>query len=797
MLVPLIWQKDYIETGKDLKTITDRLSETGSHVEEVFIKTSELEGIVVGHVLKQEKHPKADRLKVLTIDVGLNEPITIITNANNTKVGDELLVIKSGTKLDNGTLIEDHDFFGIVSQGMLTAYSELGYDDSVIPRELRDGVIVISENSHYEPGTPAVEVLNSNSPVIEYEITPNRSDCLSIMGMARETAASFGEKITYPSIEYKTNLEDISSYANGVELKSKSVLRYTARVVKNVRIEKSPQWLQNALMLAGIRPINNIVDITNYVMLETGQPLHAYDLDTLADKKIIVRDAEEGEILKTLDGSERKLASNMLVIADGKEAIGLAGIMGGFNSEITNDTKNILLEAASFDADNIRETSKKLNLRSEASSRFEKGVAIEMADYASRRVMRLIEELGIGEIVGNSFDEGEKETNNPVVKLRISRLNMLTGVEFTKEEAIKNLKLLEFDVKDIDDDTIEAKAPYFRNDVSIEADLIEEVVRLYGMGKIESKALHSSLQRGERSATRLLKDDIKLKLVGQKFSEIATYSFISPREYDRLGIAKDSKLRDYISLINPLGEDFSVMRTTQIPSMLDVIGKNIKYGQKDLRFFEIDRTFEKTNNLLPNENLTLTMGLFGEYSFYDLKDFFTVAMKEVGFTGFEYKANVDTFAFHQGRCADIYLNNKKVGIMGEISYEVRDEYNILSACQILEINLAEIEDMRIVDKKYKHIPKYPAIERDYSFVADKNVESKLIEDTMYVNGKGLIDKVELFDIYTGKGIDEKQKSISYRVWYRSNERTLKEKDIKDIEENILNLLKEKDIVLRG
>ena len=416
MLVPLIWQKDYIKIDKDLKTITDRLSETGSHVEEVTIHTSDLEGIVVGHVLEQKDHPDADRLRVLTIDVGKNEPITIITNAKNTKKGDFLPVITSGTKMDNGNLIEDHDFFGIVSQGMLTAYSELGYDDSVIPKELREGVIVLA--GEFKPGTPASEVLFSNTPVIEYEITPNRSDCLSIIGMARETAASFGEKITYPSLEYSTNGQDIKEYANGVEVKSDSCLRFTARVVKDVKIEKSPQWLQNYLMLAGVRPINNIVDITNFVMLETGQPLHAYDLDRLAGKKIIVRDAKEGEVIKTLDGEDRKLDPSMLVIADDKEAIGLAGVMGGFDSEITDDTKNILLEAASFDADNIRDTSKKLNLRSEASSRFEKGVAVETPEIASKRVMKLIEELGIGTIIGGSFDVGKKENYDKVMRTK-------------------------------------------------------------------------------------------------------------------------------------------------------------------------------------------------------------------------------------------------------------------------------------------------------------------------------------------------------------------------------------------
>lgn len=794
MLVPLIWQKDYIEIDKDLKTITDRLSETGSHVEEVFIKTSDLDGIVVGHVLKQEKHPDADRLQVLSIDVGKDDPITIITNAKNTKEGDYLPVITSGTKLDDGTLIEDHDFFGIVSEGMLTAYSELGYDDSVIPKNLREGVIVLE--GEYKPGTSASELLFSNTPVIEYEITPNRPDCLSIIGMARESAASFGGKINLPETDYKTNGKDLREIFDGLNLITDNCDKFITRAICNVKIEPSPQWLQNYLMLAGMRPINNIVDITNFVMLETGQPLHAYDLDKL-NGSITIREAKDGEIVKTIDGESRKLDSSMLVIADKSGAIGIAGVMGGFDTEVSNETKNIILETAHFDADSVRQTSKKLGLRSEASTRFEKGVPIEMADFASKRALHLIDNLGYGEIYDDSYQVGSTEGEEKKVKLRISRLNALTGVDFTMEEAIHNLELLEFGIEKIDDDTILAKVPFFRLDIDIEADLIEEVVRLYGMGKIESKPLVSSLKKGERSPLRLLKDDLKRKLVGQKFSELATYSFISPREYDRLGISEDSKLREYVSLINPLGEDFSVMRTTQISNMLDVISKNIKYGQKDMRFFELDRTFEKTSDVLPKENLTLTMGLYGEYSFYDMKDFFTEAMRNSGFIGFSYKANEEFFAFHAGRCADIYFNGEKIGVIGEISYEVREEYNINKGAIILEINLSKIANERIIDKKYKQIPKFPAIERDYSFVADRNVESELIEEIMKENAGEILAKIELFDIYTGKGISNDKKSISYRVWYRKADRTLKEEDIKGVEESILEQLRAKDIVLRA
>ena len=795
MLVPLIWQNDYVKINEDIKTITDRLSETGSHVEEVTRKTSDLKGVVLGKIIKQEKHPNADRLKVLTIDIGEENPTTIITAAKNTNEGDKVFVIKSGTTLDNGNHIEDHDFFGINSSGMLTSYGELGYDDSVIPKEFRDGVIIIDDD--YKLGNSVSEVLSSNSPVIEYEITPNRPDCLSIIGMARESAASFGEKISLPEINYQNNDEDINEFANDVEILSKSCNRFTGRVVKNVKIGKSPQWLQNYLILAGMRPINNIVDITNFVMLETGQPLHAYDLDKLAGKKIIVRDAKDGEVLKTLDGDERKLDSSMLVIADEDKAIGLAGIMGGFDTEVTNESKNILLEAANFNSTNIRESSKKLGLRSEASSRFEKGIAIEMADFASRRAMKLIDDLKIGEIIGGSFDEGDKKSKEKEVELRISRLNALTGVDFTMDQAIKNLELLEFEVEKIDEDRILAKVPYFRLDIDIEADLIEEVVRLYGMGKIESKPLKSTLQRGIRCKARLLRDDLKNELKGQKFMEITTYSFISPKEFDKMQVDENSKLRDYISLINPLGEDFSVMRTTQIPNMLDVISKNINRGAKDLSLFELGKTFEKTEEKLPKENDTLTVGLFGAYDFYDMKDYFEEVMKNVGFEGFSYKKNENLKSFHKGRCADIYFDGEKIGLIGEISYDLRDTYGISKSCLILEINLSMIRDKRITDRKYKPLPKYPAISRDYAFVTNRDMEVEFIEETFKNKGSDLISKIELFDIYTGDQIENDKKSVAYKVTYRSNDKTLKEEDIKDIEEEILENLSKADVILRS
>lgn len=792
MLVPLIWQNDYIKLNEDLKTITDRLSETGSHVESVYTISDKLQGLVVGKVLKEEKHPNADKLKVLTMDVG--EEITIVTSAKNTKEGDYLIVIRSGSSI-NGQKIEDHDFFGIVSQGMLTSYKELGFDDAVIEKKSREGVIVLE--GEFKPGTPAEDVLKTNTPVIEYEITPNRSDCLSILGIAREAAASFKSKITYPSLTYPTVKDKKEDYFNGIEIQSDKCLRYSGRIIKNVKVGPSPQWLKNYLMLAGMRPVNNIVDITNFVMLETGQPIHAYDLESLNDRKIIVRNADDGEIIKTLDGVERKLNRDVLVIADGKKAIGLAGIMGSFESEITENTTTIFLESANFDSDNIRKSSKALNLRSEASSRFEKQISVESAEFASKRVMKLITDLKAGEVLEDYYDEGIKESPKLEVNLRISRLNKLLGHEFNKTEAINYLKDLEFDVDDMDDDTIKATIPHFRMDIQIEADLIEEIARLYGIGKIEAKALYSSLQKGEKTKMRLLKDELKLNLFGQKFSEITTYSFISPKEYDKLGIDKESKLRDFIKIINPLGEDYSVMRTTLLSNMLITISKNLSYKQKDLRFYEIGTSFIKDNDNLPIEKQYLTMGLYGSYSFYDLKDFFIKVMKKSGFEGFKFETEEGVKTFHRGRCANIYFGEKKIGIMGQISYESLESYNIKGLALILEIDLSEILDKRRKEIKYKGLDKYPSILRDYSFICDRFVESQMIEDIILAKAGDLVRNIEIFDIYQGEQIKEGKKSISYKLSYGKSNATLKDEEVEKVEREFLRELEEKDVVLRS
>ncbi|MCI5839787.1 MAG: phenylalanine--tRNA ligase subunit beta [Peptoniphilaceae bacterium] len=792
MLVPIEWIKNYVEVSDDILKYTDRLSETGSHVDGVIKYTDELEGIKVGRILSINHHDKANNLFVLKIKT--DKELTIVTSAKGLKENDLILVIESGYSI-NGKKIEDHDFFGIKSEGMLISYSELKYPDNVIPKKLKDTVVILSGN--FKEGENAVDVLKSNTPIVDFEITPNRPDCLSILGMARESAASFETKVNLPNEEFNSIDKSFADFFDKVEVTTNKCNRIVAKIATDIKVKQSPQWMQNYLMLAGMRPINNIVDITNFVMLEYGQPLHAYDLDKLKSKTMIIRNAQEGEKVETLDGTLRDLDENDIVISDKEEIIGIAGIMGGLDSEVTENTKTILLEAANFDKDSIRKTSKKLALRTEASNRFEKGIPVENANFAANRVMHLIDKLSIGHPLKDGIDIGKKNSEEKIVNLRISRLNLLIGHDFTKEDAKKYLKFLEFEIVDETDSTISVKVPYYRLDIDMEADLSEEIARLYGFSKIEGKPLKVSVRPGSVSERRKLIDDLKIAIYAQKFIETATYSFVSPKIYDDLLIDKNSDLRNYPVIINPLGVDFSVMRTTLIANNLEVISKNIKRKQNDMRIFEIGNTFFNNSNKLPNEYQKLCMTLYGNYDFYDLKNYFINAMNNVGIYGFEFETLNTMKTFHEGRCAKILLNGKEVGVIGQISYALRENYQIKNGCYVLEINLDYILENRKYVKIYKKLPKYPAIEIDLSLVADKDTKASKIEKIILSNSQNLLDSIELFDIYTGNQVEDGKKSVSYSLMFRSDDKTLTDDEINPILQNIISKLKDEDIFLRS
>lgn len=783
MLLPINWLKDYVDVDESIKTITDRLSETGSHVESVIDKSKYLnDKLIVAQIKKIDKHPNADRLSIVTLDTG-NSEIEVVTGAKNIKEDMFVCYAQVGATLPGDIVLKEADLKGIMSPGMLTSFEEMGFETSVVDKNSKDGIAVLSEN---EIGETVTEALEINEPIIEFEITPNRPDCLSVLGMAREYAASFGKKIKYPSIEIKNFDEDINDYVNSVDIQTNKCTRYVARVVKNVKIGDSPQWLKNRLIQSGIRPINNIVDITNFVMLETGQPIHAYDLDKIADKKIIVKESGSQKFT-TLDDVERELSDD-IIICDGENTLGIAGIMGGFDSEITSDTTNVLIEAASFDSDTIRLSSRRLSLRTDASTRFEKGVSQQLCDLASLRVCKLIEDITNATVINNSIDVITCEEKLEDVELSYKKCNDLLGSDISNEEIKNILQLLEFKIVSEDDEKIKVKVPFHRQDVSIYQDLIEEVGRIYTFEKIGAKPLIGKLKRGAKSEERIAIDNTKKALYSMNTFEVLSYSFISPKSYSKAMVEMDDD--KLIKLINPLGEDFSVMRSTIIPNILDILSKNYKNKIKDICVYELGNTF----HLVGKERIEtkkLALGMYGDYDFYDVRSMILALFNELGIDNYEIVKNKDNKTYHSGRCADILVNGELIVTFGEISYEVRDNYDFDNRVYIGEIHFTELIKHMDFKKLYSPISKYPSIERDIALVVDRELESIEIEKEILNHSNGIIKDVYLFDEYKGEHVDNDKKSLAYRIIYQSKDQTLKDKTIEKIQEEILNSLEQK------
>lgn len=783
MLLPIRWLKDYIDTQKSGKQLADGLTLSGSHVESINSMNKGIEGVIVGRILKIEKHPDADKLVICKIDIG-TEILNIVTGATNVKEEDFVPVATIGSILPGEIKIEKTSFRGVDSFGMLCSLKELGFNDNVISKPMKEGIFILDKK--YPLGKDIVDVLNLNDEVIELEITPNRPDCLSMLGMARETAASFELELKEPEIKFET-IDNISDYINTIEIESENCNRYYARVVKDVVIKDSPMWIQLRLMEAGIRPINNIVDITNFVMLEMGEPLHAFDLENINGKKIIVRQAEKDETLVSLDGETRKLKETDLVIADEKDPIAIAGVMGGLSSEVTEKTKFILIEGANFDPKSIRLTSKRLALRSEASNRFEKGLDPNLCQRAVDRVCQIIELTESGKIVDSFVDNYKEKREEKVISLRPERANMLLGLEIDTEVMIKHLNLLGLD-SEYKDGIIYTTVPTRRLDISIEADLIEEIGRLYGFHNIESKSLVGELTRGVKPFSKTIEDTVKDTLLGIGFNEVMTYSFISPRVYDKINIEKDSKLRDYIKILNPLGEDYSVMRTTLIPNIMDLFSRNYNRSVKSSFVFEIGNIFlpkELPIVNLPDEKKVLSIGFYGEKDFYFLKETIEKLLYKLGIKDMEYKREEENPMFHPGRTAKAFIKGIEIGTLGEIYIDVCENYDIKSKVYMAELDFEKIMEFSNFERKYKPLPKYPSTSRDIAIIVDEEVLVGDIKALITKHGKDLIENIELFDIYRGDQIPEDMKSMAFSIIYRSYERTLKDKEIEKIQTSII------------
>lgn len=784
----------------------DAMTLSGTKVENFTAFDKNLDKIVVGQIESVEKHPDADKLVICQVNVG-SETVQIVTGAPNIPVGSsgqKVPVVLDGGRVagghDGGALPEDGikikkgKLRGVESFGMMCAIEELGSSREFYPDAPENGIYILGDDA--QVGEDAVHYLGLDDTVFEYEITNNRVDCYSIIGIAREAAATFRKPFTPPVVTETGNAEDINDYVK-VDVEATDLCsRYTARLVKNIKLAPSPKWMQRRLASAGIRPINNIVDITNYVMEEYGQPMHAYDYDTLAGGKIVVRRAKDGEKFMTLDGQERTLDSDMLMICDGEKAVGLAGIMGGENSKITDDVKTMLFEAATFDGTNIRKATKRLGLRTDASGKFEKGLDPENALAAMNRACQLIEELGAGEIVGGVVDVYPNKKERVRVPFEPERINALLGTNVSVEEMLGYFKMLELDYDEAKQELI---IPTFRQDLLRTADIAEEVARFFGYANIPTTLPHGASTMGKISFKQRVEDVAGEIAQFCGFSQAMTYSFESPKVFDKLKLAADAEERKTVVISNPLGEDFSIMRTMPLNGMLTSLATNYNRRNKDVKLYELAKVYVPVEGEeLPDERVQFTLGFYGDGDFFTMKGVVEEFLEKIGMSARpEYDPEAGKTFLHPGRQAEILYKDTVIGYLGEVHPDVADTYGLGDRTYVAVLDLPEILPFASFDRKYEGIAKFPAVTRDISMVMPKTVLVGEVEKIIEKRGGKLLEKYNLFDIYEGAQIKEGFKSVAYTISFRAKDRTLEDKDIQPIMEKILEDLSGMGIELRS
>lgn len=780
MLLPIKWAKEYVDINDDIMNICDKVTLTGSHVESIIKLGDNIDNIVVGKIIDIYRHENSNKLWITKVDLG-NEIVQIVTAAQNLKQFDYVPVAKVNSTLSDNTKIKEAKLAGEISQGMFCSYKELGYPDSVIPKEYKDGVLrIIDENTVL--GTDIREVLDLDDTVVEFEITPNRPDCLSIVGMAREIAASFDKKLNPINVKNLKEIENKSLL--NITIHSDDCKRYSASIVKDVTIKESARKVQNYLLNSGIRPVNNIVDLTNFLMLELGQPLHAFDLDKL-EGNISIRNAFEGEKVVTLDDVERTLSSEDMLICDDVKPIAIAGVMGLKNSEIDENTKNIFIESAFFTKKTIKSTSKRLGLKSEASIRYEKGLTSEHTMNVLARFLCLLEK-NVKCKIDSIFDVNKEETISKLIEFDTNLVKRLLGVEIKNSDIITYLDLLEIKTE-VKGDVIICTIPYFRTDLVIQEDIVEEIGRLYGFCNLNPTPILAPNTIGRKSKKRILEDKIKNILLNLGLYEITTYSFIGG------SIIKKSKMntQNTVKILNPLGEEFSIMRKSLIPNIIEVLSKNLNYKNEDLLVYELGNTFHTVENYeVPLEKKRLVIGSYGKYDFYYIKDVIINLFNVLNIKNIEFIKNNCIDYFHPGVCADILANGEKVGEIGQISYDVCKNFSIKKNIFVCEIDIEKIRDKVSLIKIYEPIIKYPAVKRDLAIIVDKDIDSGRIEKIFKNNSNNLLKNIELFDIYTGNQINKGKKSMAYKLTFQSKEKTLVDEDINSLIDNMLFDLKE-------
>ena len=809
MRTSLKWIKDLVPGIEDLtpQEYLDAMTLSGSKGEYYVELDKNLENIVVGQILKIEKHPDADKLVICQVNVGQEEPVQIVTGAPNVFEGAVVPVVLAGGKVagghdgstppEEGIKIKKGKLRGVPSNGMMCSIEELGSSRDMYPDAPENGIYIFKNRDDIKPGDDAIKALGLDDAVIEYEITSNRVDCFSILGIAREAAVTFGKPFCPPVVEPTGNDEDVNDFIS-VEVNDTELCpRYTARVVKNIKVGPSPEWMQRRLAAQGIRPINNIVDITNYVMEEYGQPMHAYDLSTIAGQKIIVRRAEDNEKFVTLDGQERTLDSSMLMICDAEKPVGIAGIMGGENSMITDDVDAILFEAACFDGTNIRLSGKKLGMRTDAQSKFEKGLDPNNASAAIDRACQLIEVLGCGEVVGGMVDVYGKVKEPHEIPFQPERINRLLGTDLSAEQMLDYFKSLELEY---DADRNVMIIPTFRQDLLGTADLAEEVARFYGYSNIPSTLPSGESTSGKVSFKHRVEDVAKETAEFCGFSEGMTFSFESPKVFDKLRLDADDPLRQAITIANPQGEDYSIMKTTPLNGMLVSLARNFNRRNKDVKLYEMAKIYLPKSLPLTeyaDERVQFTLGFYGEGDFFTMKGVVEEFLERAGMHDIvDYDPNAGKNFLHPGRQANIIYQGKVIGYMGEVHPEVCENYDMKTRAYIAVLDMPFITEMATFDRHFKGIAKHPAVNRDISMVVKKDILVGQIEKVIREKGGHHLENYHLFDIYEGSQIKPGYKSVAYSITFRANDRTLEEKDITAAMDKIIAGLEDLGIELR-
>lgn len=784
------WLKEYSDIDVDSIKLGDILTMTGSKVETIDQLGNDIKNVVVGKILEIGKHPDADKLVVTKVDVG-TEKLQIVTGANNIKEGDIVPIAKDGSELPNGVKIKTGKLRGIESCGMMCSVGELNLSIADYPGQIEHGIMILDKNLEKELGKDIVEVLHLKEDIIDFEITSNRPDCLSIEGLGRETAASLNKPFKNPrknidemQVETKQELEGLKVDIEAPDL----CYRYVARMVKNVKIAPSPEWMVRRLKACGVRSINNIVDITNYVMLEMGQPMHAFDINSIEGKHITVRRAKNGEKITTLDEQERELDENNLVIADDKKAVAIAGVMGGLNSEIEADTKTVVFESAVFYGGNVRKTAKKVGLRTESSSRFEKGLSAENALRAANRAVELIELLGAGKAVEGKIDVYPNKQKINQIPFDVSRINSLLGTNLSKQEMIAILEKL--DIKVENDLVI---APYFRMDLEFVADIAEEIGRFYGYDKLDTTLIKADTTLGIRNKEQNIKKKVKEVLVNSGVSEIYTYGFVSQKDLELSNISEEIK-KYAITIQNPLSDEYKLMRPSTIPSMMQTLATNANKKNQNVKLFDLSRNYknmkqEVENGEVPLQEEILTIGMYGEdVDFYSLKGMVENILETISINHYEVEKESKNASYHPGRCANLKVGMDVIATLGEVHPEVLDNYTINKRAYLAEINITKLVKYARSNKKYIEVPKFPAVERDIAVIVNEEVEVGQIEKIVTRKAKKLLERMELFDIYRNEKLGENKKSVAYSLIFRDKNKTLSDEEINSIMETIISEL---------